>query len=109
MLQGEHSARLSTFIKLPFVIKIIVLSIFERPFYNGFNVLYNTLTCYMQNYNILASLCSLADWLKSYLAINPEDRFSPDVAKSCCGSQIFHSHGILLRIFWNGHLSIISL
>ena len=29
MLQGEHSAILLNFIKLPFVIKIIVLSIFE--------------------------------------------------------------------------------
>ena len=29
----EHSAILSTFIKLPFVIKIFVLSIFEWPFY----------------------------------------------------------------------------
>ena len=32
MLQGEHSAILLTFIKLPFVIKIFVLSIFEWPF-----------------------------------------------------------------------------
>ena len=31
MLQGEHSAILSTFIKLPFVIKILVLSFFEWP------------------------------------------------------------------------------
>ena len=31
MLQGEHSAILSTFIKLPFVIKIFVVSIFEWP------------------------------------------------------------------------------
>ena len=31
MLQGEHSAILSTFIKLPFSIKIFVLSIFEWP------------------------------------------------------------------------------
>ena len=31
---------LSTFIKLPFVIKIFVLSIFEWPFYTGFTVLY---------------------------------------------------------------------
>ena len=38
MLQGEHSAILSTFIKLPFVIKTFVLSIFERPFYTGFTV-----------------------------------------------------------------------
>ena len=32
------SAILSTFIKLPFVIKIFVLSIFEWPFYTGFTV-----------------------------------------------------------------------
>ena len=37
MLQGEHSATLSTFIKLPFV-KIFVLSIFEWPFNTGFTV-----------------------------------------------------------------------
>ena len=35
MLQGEHSAIFSTFIKLPIVIKIFVLSIFELPFYTG--------------------------------------------------------------------------
>ena len=38
MLQWEHSAILSTFIKLPFVIKIFVLPIFEWPFYTGFTV-----------------------------------------------------------------------
>ena len=38
MLQGEHSALLLTFIKLPFVIKTFVLSIFEWPFYAGFTV-----------------------------------------------------------------------
>ena len=36
--QGEHSAILSTFIKLPFVIKTFVLSIFGWPFYTGFTV-----------------------------------------------------------------------
>ena len=35
MLQREHSAILSTFIKLPFVIKIFVLSIFEWPLKAG--------------------------------------------------------------------------
>ena len=35
---GEHSSILLTFIKLPFVIKIFVLSIFEWPFYTGFIV-----------------------------------------------------------------------
>ena len=38
MLQGEHSAILSTLIKLPFVIKIFVLSVFEWPFNTGFTV-----------------------------------------------------------------------
>ena len=41
MLQGEHSAILLTFIKLLFVIKIFVLSIFEWLFYTGFNVAIN--------------------------------------------------------------------
>ena len=35
---AEHSAILSTFIKLPFIIKIFALSIFEWPFYTGFTV-----------------------------------------------------------------------
>ena len=35
MLPLEHSAILLTFIKLPFVIKIFDLSIFESPFYIG--------------------------------------------------------------------------
>ena len=38
MLQGEHHAMLSTFIKLPFVTKIFVFSIFEWPFYTGFTL-----------------------------------------------------------------------
>ena len=38
---GGAFAILSTFMKLPFVIKIIVLSIFEWPFYTGFTLLYN--------------------------------------------------------------------
>ena len=38
MLQGEYSAILLNFIKLPFVIKIFVLSIFVWPFYTGFTV-----------------------------------------------------------------------
>ena len=38
MLQGEHSAKLLTFSKLPFVIKNFVLSIFEWLFYTDFTV-----------------------------------------------------------------------
>ena len=39
MLQGEHSAILSTFIKLPFVVKIFVLSFFEWSLKTGLTVL----------------------------------------------------------------------
>ena len=39
MLQGEHSAILLTFIKLPFVIQIFVLSFFEWLLKTGFTVL----------------------------------------------------------------------
>ena len=41
MLQGEHSAILSTFIKPPFAIKTCVLSIFEWPLKTGFTVAYS--------------------------------------------------------------------
>ena len=40
MLHGEHSAILLTFIKLPFVIKTFVLSIFEWLLKTGFTVQY---------------------------------------------------------------------
>ena len=39
MLQGEQSAKLLTCIKLPFVIKIFVLSIFQWSLKTGFTVL----------------------------------------------------------------------
>ena len=38
--KGEYSAILLTFIKLPFVIKIFVLSIVEWPFYTCFPALH---------------------------------------------------------------------
>ena len=38
MLQGEHSAILLTFIKLPFVVKIFILSILEWPLNTGLTV-----------------------------------------------------------------------
>ena len=40
MLQSEHSEILFTFLKIPFIIKIFVLSIFKWPFYTGFIVIY---------------------------------------------------------------------
>ena len=38
ILRWEHSAILSIIIKLSFVIKICIVSIFEWPFYTGFTV-----------------------------------------------------------------------
>ena len=43
MLQGEHSAILLTFIRLPFFIKIFVLFNFEWPFYTGCTVCFFSL------------------------------------------------------------------
>ena len=54
MLQGEHSTILSTFIKLEFVIKTFVLSIFEWPFYTGFTV---SAQCHA-----LVSMCWVLFW-----------------------------------------------
>ena len=42
-IEGEHSAILSSVIKLPFVIRIYILSIFEWPFYTD-------LTAYIRFY-----------------------------------------------------------
>ena len=65
MLEGEHSAILSTFIKLPFSIKTFVLSIFKRPLKTGFTV--NTIqpkTLEQPIYfNYLVSLSGLACYL----------------------------------------------
>ena len=50
MLQGEHSAILSTFIMLPFVIKIFALSIFEWPLKTGFTVYH----CFYADYAVIS-------------------------------------------------------
>ena len=49
--EWEHSAILSTFIKLPFVIKIFVSSIFEWLFYTGFTISVKDFLFSMQNAN----------------------------------------------------------
>ena len=58
MLQGKHSAILSTFIKLPFVKKNFFLSISEWPFYTGCTVLtkicWCRLRCLDQFWDVLA-------------------------------------------------------
>ena len=64
MLQGEHSAILSTCIKLPFVNKIFVLSIYC-----------NSISAKLAKrtiFNILASRCSRAGYFMSRLVGNPD-------------------------------------
>ena len=54
MLQREHSAILSTFIKLPFIMKTFVSYIFEWPFYTGFIVWFER--CCLKNFKMTAIL-----------------------------------------------------
>ena len=56
----EHSAILSNFIKLPFVFKACVLSIFERPLQTGFTVqsFFKTLMIY-RVIQLKNKLCSI--------------------------------------------------
>ena len=42
---------------------------------------------YIQNFKPLASFCGCAGQLESYLAENPEDRFSHDVAHLAVGQK----------------------
>ena len=59
MLQGEHSAILSTFIKLPFDIESFVYSIFEWPFYTGFTVHYNAYMTSCVTFKVPISIATL--------------------------------------------------
>ena len=67
MLQGEHSAILSSFIKLLFVINVFVLSIFEWPFYTGFAIFVE---------DNFSSLPAGSDFLSAYLSF--ANSFDPD-------------------------------
>ena len=66
MLQGEHSAILLTYIKLPFVIKIFVLSIFEWPFYTGITVYCNDLDEILSSVDRVECVLAYHQQLRSY-------------------------------------------
>ena len=53
----QNAPILSTFIKLPFVVKIFVLFFFEWPFYTGFTVVPNSQELAQFNY-LLNPLCT---------------------------------------------------
>ena len=63
----QHSAILLTFIRLPFVIKIFVLSIFERPFYTGFTVLFILALSSFSSLFVLQHLCIIfmREWFQN--------------------------------------------
>ena len=66
--EWEHSAILSTFIKLQFVIKIFVLPILEWPLKTGFTVLYQMISAeapvlFAKAAEIFISELSLRAWI----------------------------------------------
>ena len=77
MLQREHSAILSTFFKLPFVIKIFVLSIFEWPLKTGFTVSWFIFTGRTHRSNQV----SAPEYLFLISELAGEQRFASTVSK----------------------------
>ena len=47
---------------------------------------YSSQACFMQNFNILASLCSWGDWFEPRFVGNPKDRFCRVAAYIICGT-----------------------
>ena len=82
---NEHSAILSTFIKLPVVIKIFVLSIFEWPFYTGYTV---HVHCELHRLKLLTTLVISyilgADWSLKKLDL------STSVPQGSCHQRVVH-------------------
>ena len=65
MLQREHSAILLTFINVPFVIKMFVLSIFEWPLKTGFTAPFYQTTS-VQNLRIFTVVVKRTCGLKTF-------------------------------------------
>ena len=87
MLQGEHSAILLTFIKLPFVIKIFILSIFEWPFYTGFTVIYKPFSLLFTKTVIcfLFCLCIVVAYITNNMDPDQTDALEQsDQGSKCC-------------------------
>ena len=66
MLQGEHSAILSTLIKLPIAFKTFVLPIFEWPLKTGFTV-YQLLTPFAYKHSFCLFLLEFGGSYKSFV------------------------------------------
>ena len=87
MLQGEHSAILWSFIKLPFVIKIFVLSIFEWLLKTGFTVHSNALGIFIRMKRMKTRKGQLKENLFFYLFLQPSSHDHLGVlSPGCCWS-----------------------
>ena len=80
MHQGEYSAILSTFIKLPFVIKIFVLSIFEGHLKDRFY-------CILTPYILVPGQVSYLSWIKWDQFRQVEHSISTPLAVCLCSSS----------------------
>ena len=96
MLQKEHSAILLTFIKLPFVIKIFVSSIFEWPFYTGFTVFLKnkiakrnkTKTFQPEDFYIINTLADTQQCKNNFINCDSDSRLIACFSNSVCGITV---------------------
>ena len=88
MLQGEHSAIISTFIKVPFVINNLVLSIFEWPLKTGFTSS-NVKTSALSSRNRVDSKCE-----RIYIFGRKDVESLPDISR---GTLVPDHSGRLLK------------
>ena len=83
MLQGEHSAILLTFIKLPFSIKTFVLSIFKWLLKTGFTVYINFL------YQVKTNLDRIIHTVKLEMFMSFNFRCIPVMTKNKLTSALY--------------------
>ena len=95
MLQGEHSAILSTFIKLPVVIKLFVLSICEWPFYTLSGLTVDTVSektdfslTWSETPNTVFFINSAKKGPQNFLAINAFHRGPYGLPREATGPQM---------------------
>ena len=84
MLLQEHSTIHLTFIKLPFVIKIFVLSIFEWPFYTGFTVFFFQMMNLIMNPTELQEACERGTFVSLITISGSMSNVSQDFEKLMC-------------------------
>ena len=105
MLQVEHSSILSTFIKLPFVVKIFVLSIFEWPFFTGFTVI--LFCCYKhrkctkyETYTILKVLTKCLCYLRLTLLYTTVIFLAQEAFVKACLSKLEGQTAKIINLMW---------